>query len=239
MMDRMQRPTAAITATLAALSIAGCGSHEPQPFKEVKQPTATATTPSATVGDPGPSADRLAGLSQRQRSVLTGLVAAEEALVRRGDAVASAGTAADQVIQRVQSGYAAPSGSTPEVRRLADALGSFSGALEAIAAQDDLLPRLSVQLRLRSERLVKTRPPSAAHLLEAKREVDATLGALPRLRQGVDDAASNAKGQSSQATLDADALNEAVTSGTESATAALNGVTHAVDVGLQALAATR
>src|SRR3954470_24377993 len=139
-MDRMQRPIAAITATLAALAIAGCGSDEPKPFKEVKQATATATTPSAAVGEPGPSADPRAGLSQRQRSALAPLVAAEEALVRRGDAVASAGTAADQVVQRVQGGYAAPSGSTPEVRRLAAALGSFSGALAAIAAQDDLLP---------------------------------------------------------------------------------------------------
>jgi hypothetical protein len=227
----------ALGAAITLLAIAGCGGDEPPPFKEVKQPATTGSTgPSATVGEPAPDTGVLATLAPRQQKALAGLAAAQAALAERGDAVASTGTDADKLVKRMDAGFEPPSGSAPEVRRLSAALTAFGTSLAAIAGQDDLMPALSAELELRYEQLVKSKPSAAAHVLDAKQEVDATLDALTGLRRKVDDAAAEAKRQLSELKLDGDALGEAITNGSESATAALNGVNQAVDAGIKALA---
>lgn len=229
----------ALGAAISVLAVAGCGGDEPPPFTEVKQPATTSSaTPSVAVGEPNPGAGLLAALAPRQQKALAGLAAAQAALAERGDAVASTGTDADKLVNRVDAGFEPPSGSAPEVRRLSTALTAFGTSLAAIAGQDDLMPALSAQLQLRYEQLVKSKPAVAAHVLDAKQEVDSILGALTGLKRNVDDAAAEAKGQLSKVQLDADALDEAITNGSRSATAALNGVNQAVDVGIRALAAS-
>jgi hypothetical protein len=224
----------ATCAAIAAIAMAGCGGDEPAPFKEVKQPTAT--TPTATVDTPAADADPLAALSAKQRQALGALASAQAALAQRGDAVAAAGTDAGKLVDRVNAGYTPPSGSAPEVRRLVTALKAFAGGIGPIATNTELLPRLSTQLRTRFAELAKKRPSLAAHVLDAKAEVDSVIGALPGLQNKVDEAATTAKKQLSAAELDPDALDEAITSGSASTTAALNGVNQAVDTGLRALA---
>jgi hypothetical protein len=219
---------------IAALAAVGCGGDEPAPFKEVKQPTAT--TPTATVDTPATDADPLAALSAKQRAALATLASAQADLAQRGDAVAAAGTDAGKLVDRVKAGYTPPSGSAPEVRRLVTALNTFAGRIEPIATSSDLLPQLSTQLKTRYAELAKKKPSLAAHVLDAKSEVDSVIGALPGLRAKVDEAATTAKKQLSAAELDADALDEAITSGSASVTAALNGVNQAVDMGVRALA---
>lgn len=227
----------AIGAAALTLAAAGCGGDKPLPFKEVEKPAATATTPSVAVGEPAPGGDALAALGARQRAALAPVVAAQRGLVQRGDALARAGMDADKVVQRVHAGYAAPSGSTPEVGRLADALGAFATALNGFATRADLLPQMSSQLKLRYARLVKTRPHVAAHVLEAKQEVDAIVAELPRQGKAVEDAAAQARSQSKEDTLDADTLETAISAGSAGATSALNGVNQAIDAGVAALAA--
>jgi hypothetical protein len=224
----------ATCATIAALAVAGCGGDEPAPFKEVKQ--STATTPVATVETPMTDADPLAALPAKLQSALVGLTRAQADLAARGDAVAAAGTDASKLVERIHSGYMPPSGSAPEVGRLVTALNAFATAVGPIATDAALLPQLSAQLRERYAQLAKKQPSLAAHVLDAKTEVDSTIGALPGLRNKVDEAAAAAKEQLSEVELDADALDEAITSGSAGATAALNGVNQAVDLGVRALA---
>jgi len=224
----------ATCGAITALALAGCGGDEPAPFKEVGQPTAT--TPTATVDTPMTDADPLAALPAKQQSALAGLTRAQTDLAARGDAVAAAGTDASKLVDRIHSGYTPPSGSAPEVRRLVTALNAFATQVGPIATDAALLPRLSAQLRQRYAQLAKKQPSLAAHVLDAKTEVDSTIGALPGLRNKVDEAAAAARNQLSEVELDADALDEAITSGSAGATAALNGVNQAVDMGMRALA---
>jgi hypothetical protein len=224
----------ALGAVIAALAAAGCGGDEPAPFKEVKKPATT--TSSATPSVPSGSEDPLAELSTDQRKALAALVTAQADLSERGDAVASAGTDADKLVERVDEGFAAPSGSAPDVRRLAVALTSFAAATEAIAANTDLLPQLSTQLQLRYAALAKKRPTVAAHVLDVKEKVDTVIRALPGLRTKIDDAASNVREQLSAVELDAGRLGDAIEAGAESTTSALNGVNQAVDLGVRTLA---
>jgi hypothetical protein len=219
-----------------ALVAAGCGSGEGK-FTSVPQSktTATSSSPSVTATDPG-NDSLLAGLQPREQKALASLVQAQAALTVRGDAVATAGTNLDKVVGRIAAGYSAPSGpSTPEVRRLADALTAFGSTLAPIASQPELLPQLSAELARRYEGLAKRRPAVAARLLDAKQQVDAIVEALPGLQSDVEAAASKAKSQASETTLNAEALDEAIKSGSQSTTTALNGVNQAVETGLAAL----
>src|SRR4051812_1850918 len=200
----------ATCAAIMALAVAGCGGDEPAPFKEVTQPTAT--TPTATVDTPTTDSDPLAALSAKQQKALAVLTSAQADLAARGGAVAAAGTDASKLVDRVDSGYTPPSGSAPEVRRLVTALNAFATEVGPIATNPGLLPQLSAQLRQRYAQLAKKQPSVAAHVLDAKTEVDSTIGALPGLRSKVDEAAAAAKKQLSEAELDADALDEAITS---------------------------
>jgi hypothetical protein len=224
----------ATCAAIAALTVAGCGGDEPAPFKEVKQPTAS--TPTATVDTPATDADPLAALSAKQRKALAILASAQAGLAQRGDAVAVAGTDASKLVDRVAAGYTPPSGAVPELRRLVTALSAFATDVGPIATDEELLPQLSTQLQERYTALAKKRPSLAAHVLDAKDEVDSVIAALPGLRDKVDDAAATAKKQLSAAELDADALDQAITNGSAGVTAALNGVNQAVDLGVRALA---
>jgi uncharacterized phage infection (PIP) family protein YhgE len=240
MMSRMDRRGSAIAAVVGVLVLAGCGGEDPSPFTEVEQPATTTTTKTTktavVIGTPRAEVD-LAGLPRRQRTALTALVGAQAGLIERGDAVAVAGADAAEIAGRVGAGYAAPSGSTPEVRRLVDALTSFGDALDAITTSSSLLPQLSAELQVRSERLMKRRPAAAARLLQAKQEVDATVAGLPALRREVDDAAAKARDQLAETTLDAEMLAQAITGGSTSAKTALNGVNSAIATGLEALTA--
>ena len=231
----------ALGAVLAALAVTGCGGDDPAPFKEARKPatTTSASAPSVAVGEPNAGADALAALQPRQRRALAALVGAQTALVERGDAVANAGTDADKLVKRVDAGFEVPAGSASEVRRLSAALTAFSTALAGIATQDDLLPALSAQLDERYRQIVKRRPTVAAHVLDAKEEVDSTVDALAELRTKVDDAATEAEDQLGEVTLDADALDDAITNGSQSSTEALNGVNLAVEQGIRALADAR
>jgi hypothetical protein len=224
----------AIAAAVAALAASGCGGDEPAPFKEVKQPSTTtsAPTPSVATG----SEDPLAALTAGQRKALASLVTAQAALAERGDAVASANTDADKLVQKADEGFASPSGSAPEVRRLAAALTAFGTAVDSIAGDPDLLPQLSTQLQLRFTALQKEEPTAAAHVLDAKQQVDSIIQALPGLRLQLDNAISRVKTQRSEVELDASVLSDAIDTGAESATAALNGVNQAVEIGVRALA---
>lgn len=224
----------ATCAAIAALAMSGCGGSEPAPFREVKQPTAT--TPTTTVNTTATGSDPLAVLSAKQRKALALLAGAQADLAQRGDAVASAGTDASKLVDRVDAGYAAPSGSAPEVRRLVTALNAFATDVGPIATEQDMLPRLSAQLRARYAALAKKQPSAASHVLDAKDEVDSVIRALPSLRDKVDAAATVAKKQLTEPELDADALGQAITDGSAGATAALNGVNQAVDLGVRALA---
>ena len=224
----------ATCAAIAALAVAGCGGDEPAPFKEVKQPTAT--TPTTTVDTTATGSDPLAALSANQRKALALLASAQADLIQRGDAVASAGTDASKLVARVDAGYTPPSGSAPEVRRLATALSAFATDVGPIATEQDLLPQLSAQLQARYAALAKKQPTAAAHVLDAKDEVDSVIKALPGLRDKVDEAATAAKKQLAEAELDADALDQAIMDGSAGATAALNGVNQAMGLGVRALA---
>jgi len=236
-MDAMHARAPATAALVAMLAFAGCGSKQPAPFKEVKQPSSVATTAPATVGGPSEDPGSVAALAPKQRADLTPLVNAHETLIARGDAVAAAGSDADKLVGKVGAGFAPPAGPVPEVGRLADALGSFSETLGAIATQADLMARLSTELQLRYQQLLRKQPASAARVLEAKQEVDSDAGALARLSRDVDDAAAKARALQSKDTLDADALEAVITAGSASATSALNGVNHALETGIRALAA--
>jgi hypothetical protein len=216
------------------LAAAGCGGDEPAPFKEVKGPSTTTSAPvqSSAAG----SEDPLAELTSGQRRALASLVTAQAALVERGDAVAAAGSDADKLVARVDEGFAAPSGSTPEVRRLAAALSAFGASVDSIAGDPDLLPQLSTQLQLRFNALQKKQPTAAAHVLDAKQQVDSVIQALPGLRMKIDQVVTTVKRQSSEVEIDAGELGDAIGAGSESATAALNGVNQAVQIGVRALA---
>jgi hypothetical protein len=223
----------ATAAAVVAFAASGCGGDEPPPFKEVKQPSTTSSAPTPIASG---AEDPLAHLSSSQREALASLVTARAALTARGDAVAAAGTDAGKLVERADAGFAAPSGSTPEVRRLAAALTAFGTAMNSIAANPDLLPQLSTQLRLRFAALAKKQPAVAAHVLDAKEEVDAVIHALRALRTKIDDVASTVKEQSSASKLDASVLGDAIGAGSESTTAALNGVDQAMEIGVRALA---
>jgi hypothetical protein len=221
---------------LFALAAAGCGSGEGK-FTSVPQAatTTTSSSPSVTATDPG-NDSLLAGLRPQEQKALASLVQAQAALTQRGDAVATAGTNLDKVVGRIAAGYTAPSGpSTPEVARLASALTAFGSTLAPIATQPQLLPQLSSQLEQRYTHLAKSRPAVAARLLDAKQQVDAIVEALPGLQQDIENAAAKAKSQSRQTALDAQTLDDAIKSGAESTTSALNGVNQAVQTGLAAL----
>ena len=238
-MRRMSARGLATCAAITALAVAGCGGDEPAPFKDVKQPTATTTTPmptpTATVDTPMTDADPLASLSAKQQQALASLVTAQAGLAERGDALGSAGADADKLVQRINNGFAAPSGSVPEVRRLATALTSFAAATGSIAEQMDLLPALSTQLELRFAALAKKRPTLAAHVLNAKREVDNAIQTLPGLRVKLDSYASEVRDQLSAAELDAH-LGETIGAASESKAVVLDEVNQAVDLGVRALA---
>jgi hypothetical protein len=223
----------ATCAAIAALAVAGCGGDEPAPFKEVKQPTAT--TPTATVDTPATDMDPLAVLPAKQRKALAALVAAQADLAKRGDALGSAGADADKLVNRIDAGFAAPSGSSPEVRRLATALTAFAAATGSIAEDTDLLPALSTQLKLRFAALAKKRPAAAAHVLGAKRQVDEAIQALPGLRMKLDSYATDVKEQLSAVELDA-SLGDTIGAASESMNVVLEDVNRAVATGARALA---
>ena len=223
----------AIAAAVAALAASGCGGDEPAPFKEVKQPTAT--TPTATADTPMTDADPLASLSAKQQEALASLVTAQAGLAERGDALGSAGAEADKLVRRIDDGFAAPSGSAPEVRRLATALTSFASATGSIAEETDLLPALSTQLQLRFRALAKKHPTVAAHVLDAKSEVDNAIQTLAGLRRKLDSYASDVKDQLSAAELDVQ-LGETIVAASESKSVVLDEVNQAVDMGVRALA---
>lgn len=224
----------AIAATVAALAAAACGGDEPAPFKEVKQPSTTTLAPAPGVatgrGDP------LAELAPGQRKALASLVAAQATLASRADAVATAATNAGKLVSRIDDGFAAPSGSTPEVRRLAAALTAFGAAMDSVAGDPELLPQLSTRLQLRYAAIAKKQPIEAAPVLDAKRQIDSVIQALPGLRIKLGEAIARVKAQSSEAEIDARVLGDAIDAGSESATAALNGVNQAVEIGVRALA---
>jgi hypothetical protein len=225
----------ATCAAITALAVAGCGGDEPAPFKEVKQPTATTPTPTATVDTPMTDADPLASLSAKQQQALASLVTAQAGLAARGDALGSAGADADKLVNRIKAGFTAPSGSAPEVRRLATALTSFAAATGSIAEETDLLPALSTQLQLRFAALAKKQPTVAAHVLDAKREVDNAIQTLAGLRLKLDSYASDVKDQLSAVELDAH-LGETIGAASESKSVVLGEVNQAVDMGVRALA---
>jgi hypothetical protein len=224
-------------AVIAALVTAGCGGgKEPPPFKEVKPSTTSQSTP-APVTQPD-STETLAGLTPREQRALAPLVQAQTGLTQMGDAVATAGTDVDKVVQRIASGYTAPTGaSTPEVRRLANALTGFETALVRMANDPNLLPQLSQQLEQRSVEFAKKRPSSAASLANAKQQLDSLIAALPGLQRGLEAAASKARAQASAVSLDAQTLDDAVKNGSTSATSALNGLNDAIEGGVRALVA--
>jgi hypothetical protein len=236
----MRASRLAAGAVVLALGAAGCSSSD-STYTAVEQattaaPTATATTPTDTTTAAAP--DPLAGLPAREQKTLASLARAQAALEQRGNAVAAAGTAANKVVQRINSGYNAPPGpSTPAVRRLADALDAFGAALAPIASDPSLLPQLSGTLRQSYTRSAKSHPAAAARLLSAKQQVDSVAEALPGLQQTLRTAAAKARAQADAAKLDAGTLDDVIQTGSESATSALNGVNRAVDAGVRALAA--
>jgi hypothetical protein len=236
----MRASRLAAGAVALALGAGGCSSSD-STYTAVEQattstPTATAATPADTATTAAP--DPLAGLPARDQKALASLAGAQAALEQRGNAVANAGTAADKVVQRINAGYNAPPGpTTPAVRRLADALDSFGTTLAPIATDPSLLPQLSATLRQSYARSAKSHPAAAARLLSAKRQVDAVAAALPGLEQTLRTAVAKARAQADAAKLDPNTLDDAIQSGSASATSALNGVNQAVDAGIRALAA--
>jgi hypothetical protein len=180
-------------------------------------------------------AEPLASLSAKQQEALASLVTAQAGLAERGDALGTAGADADKLVKRINDGFAAPSGSAPEVRRLATALTSFASATGSIAEETDLLPALSTQLQLRFAALAKKHPTVAAHVLDAKREVDNAIRTLPGLRLKLDSYASDVKDQLSATELDVH-LGETIGAASESKSVVLDEVNQAVDMGVRALA---
>jgi hypothetical protein len=234
----MRASRLAAGAVVLALGAAGCSSSDSTYTAVQQASTATPATTATTATDTAAAPDPLAGLPAREQKALASLASAQAALEQRGNAVADAGTAADKVVQRINSGYNAPPGpSTPAVRRLADALDAFGAALAPIATDPSLLPQLSATLRQSYTRSAKSHPAAAARLLSAKQQVDSVAEALPGLQQTLRTATAKARAQADAAKLDAGTLDDVIQTGSESATSALNGVNQAVDAGTRALAA--
>jgi hypothetical protein len=229
----------AIGATVVALALAGCGGKEPPPFKEVPQARtqATETSPAGGTQVGGTVHDTITNLGPRYNRVFAQLIDARDALESRADAVTAAASDAQALANQIARGYNPPSGSAPQVRRLRDAVSSFSLALHAILTSSAQLPRLSTELQVRSSQVAKRRPRRAAALLTAQQAVDATIAEVAGLDRAIDVAEAEIRQQLSSVRLDGDALQAATKRASESSTAAVAKVDDAVDSGFEELVA--
>jgi hypothetical protein len=230
----------ALAAALVAVSLAGCGSDEPPPFKTVSQPETTSTSSpttssEVTIESAPPLMELLSKLSGPGRAELTSLVQAQEGLRRAGRKVAGTAAATQQIVERLGTGNAAPGGTAPELARLSVALADFAGELTAITTLDTMLPRLSRDLQRRALRLGSSKPAVAAKLLEAKTLADTAIGSLARLKQQILDARTVVREQQRQESLDAQKLHDAVESGGNAAAGAVVTIDDALATGLTAL----
>jgi hypothetical protein len=237
----MERWRPAFAAAVAALALAGCGSDEPPPFKTVSQPASTATSsPSSsqaevTIDSQPPLAQLLSKLRAPMRARLAAIVPAQATLADAARAVDKASADAQQIVDRIGTGNAAPGGSAPEVAQLSEALGGLDAPLAELASGPTLLPRLSRELQDRAKRLDSARPSVAAKLLAAKDKVDLAIGLIPRLQREIADARNSAREQQKQESLDADKLHDAIAAGRDNAAKAVATVDDAMVSALTAL----
>jgi hypothetical protein len=231
----------AFAAATAALALAGCGSDEPPPFKTLTQP-ASATTPSLGTSESEVTTDSapafhamLSKVGARGRARIAPIVSARDALAGADGDLAAASTDAQQIVERIGTGNAAPGGAAHEVARLSGTLNRFVAVLRPMSL-DTMLPRLSSELSTQAAHLKASRPAVAAKLLAANDEVNSAIGLVPRLAQRIEDARTVVREQQLQESLDAEKLHEAIVAGGQNATSALGQVDSALSAGLTALA---
>ena len=229
----------AIGVAVAALGVAGCGgSKQPAPVQEVPQAPVTSSAAPPAAAQVGTTAtDSVTNLGARYTRIFAQLIDARDVLDNRAGALTAAASDAEALATRIAQGYNAPPGSVPQVTRLRDALGSFGEVLDAVMSSETQLPRLSVELQVRYAQLAKRRPHTAAALLTAKQRVDTAMAEIANVGRNIAAAELKVTQQSSEVTLDANALAVAAASGTHSSALAVAQVDAAVDTGFQALVA--
>jgi hypothetical protein len=233
----MGLPRVAISGSVVALALTGCGgSKEPPPFKEVPQgaTTTSGAPPASTV--PGGTLT-VTNLGPHYNRVFSQLIDARDALGTGAAAVTAAATDAQALADHIASGYNAPSGGATQVVGLRDALASFGTMLHSIITTNTLLPQLSTQLQLRSTQLGQRHPRQAAALRDAKQHVDTAIATVNGLDLAIAVALSKIRQQLSSAALDGSDLQAAISSATASTSAAIAKVDDALHSGFEALAA--